>query len=385
MNAFRSVQLCFVLAIGVFALMACTNRHIHNPPAEPAGQAPPLEQVAQGGGDYGGGDLRLEPVDLRIIKKAMIRADKLMPYYFRFIEFAVFSSDDDSDESGTFATINSEFMKDEDDVHFKALLKKLFSKKNDVYSAISLNKLIVKEDGKCLSIHGVAKDGSATVQGEICMDSQRIQAKVKDVHAYSSIVGLLAHEYAHKVGASEKESQVIQMFFALHVKTDIPRGEVKNIRIKISNAIDYVKWKIQGFEDIEGDISTEQICKQFEDLYIESESVRTEMYRQAGFTLSLIKAKTNFTQVVYTFNLMFLRGFYCGPADLESVLGAWPTEKGQSQDVMANAGSFYNFDSGYRIYNIDPTDKGSLIKNLKELQRFYTNMLKEIPDPETLK
>lgn len=93
------------------------------------------------------------------------------------------------------------------------LREKLFSGSETVTDRILAVPLTLKEAGPCLDPAGKEMDGSAisSFPQAVCISLERLTAKLSQESLRSQLFALVAHEYAHLVGATEEEAERLQL------------------------------------------------------------------------------------------------------------------------------------------------------------------------------
>ncbi|MCB0422533.1 MAG: hypothetical protein KDD61_16145 [Bdellovibrionales bacterium] len=199
----------------------------------------PLQPVpatsTKGGGEYGGGDLLQIPATPEEIVALVPRIQAILPYSFNFMGFWHYSLESAQVNMGSengdevrakeHASEDSNFvsesilempkMIDGHPVTFdkmKNLGRILFLGQDQgktVYDYLRTLKITVYIDRACKDKSGQEKDGSVhgDHKGDICISALRLSKKVKRIHLFNSILGMIVHEIIHRMGGDSVETE----------------------------------------------------------------------------------------------------------------------------------------------------------------------------------
>lgn len=91
-------------------------------------------------------------------------------------------------------------------------LPKLFNGARTIHDVIRTTGIYVNMEGPCFDKDGNPMDGStiAPIQNHICISAFSISKKLSVLEGFHQVVGLIAHEFSHLLGATELEAEVLQ-------------------------------------------------------------------------------------------------------------------------------------------------------------------------------
>lgn len=173
-----------------------------------------------GGGEYGGGDVLQIPATPEDIVAMMPRVKAILPYSFNFMEFLHQSMKAEKIDAKASERIDSASMDLPQELNghkitfavMKNMGDVLFKKskdKQDVYDLLKTLKISVLVDKPCKDASGKDKDGSihGSMKGDICISALRLSKKVKRVHLFNSLLGMVVHEIVHRLGGDKIEAE----------------------------------------------------------------------------------------------------------------------------------------------------------------------------------
>ncbi|MCB0356086.1 MAG: hypothetical protein KDD40_03715 [Bdellovibrionales bacterium] len=188
--------------------------------------------ISNGGGEYGGGDVILEKATQEDIVNTIPKVKAILPYNLHYLEYMLKGFENVTENQIKSASADTKVasqqnrnfiltptLTDKIDqykitiLHYKNLGQILFSrnneKKQNAYELLKNIKILTPTNKACKDSKGNEKDGSVhTLQkGDICISPLRLSNKLKKVHLFNSLLGLVLHEIVHRLGGDKVEAE----------------------------------------------------------------------------------------------------------------------------------------------------------------------------------
>lgn len=191
----------------------------------------------RGGGDHGGGNIITKPLSVAEAEEVLIEVFNFAEYLIRPLEQSLQNIAKENYTEEDLKKIP--FFKNYDlsSIEVMKLYDKLFVKNNILKEYRNTQLKLAGPKESCVDSRGKQHDGSAIIDGYICLDPKRIAKLMTDVSAYPIALGIIAHELSHKLGANEREAQNLELIFRM-LGSRYPIG----LKVSILNLKDDLYW-----------------------------------------------------------------------------------------------------------------------------------------------
>ncbi|MEZ4873630.1 MAG: hypothetical protein R2827_15595 [Bdellovibrionales bacterium] len=178
-----------------------------------------------GPGDFGGGDLSKYNVTKEMVQRAVDEENADFPLYIgafnSLYELDSLSALDQTTQGGVFSAVLTEDLQnavENMDQNLPSVLEKMYRPQQGKPSALDHIydlKIEINFDGPCLTESSHPHDGSSSMgQGKICISAPRLSEKLDHMNLKNGVRALIAHEFAHEMGANEDEAKAFELIIS---------------------------------------------------------------------------------------------------------------------------------------------------------------------------